>query len=224
MKKQSDSRRQFLGVSAGAGALAALGVKKSYAQAEPPGTISAEMVKQDKAKAMQWHSERPLTGSVPAHEHDFDVTPSDRMFVRNNLLTPVIDINQHKLTIKGLVDKELEWSVFDLAKNFRTVTMQGMLECAGSGRSAYKPTASGTPWLETGGMGCPTWGGVRLSDLLKAAGVKPGAVHVAGQGGDPGAVPTAAPVIRSIPMNKAMDDSTLVAWAMNGQPLPWVHG
>ena len=224
MKKQSESRRQFLGVSAGAGALAALGVKKSYAQAEPPGTISAEMVKQDKAKAMQWHSERPLTGSVPAHEHDFDVTPSDRMFVRNNLLTPVIDINQHKLTIKGLVDKELEWSVFDLAKNFRTVTMQGMLECAGSGRSAYKPTASGTPWLETGGMGCPTWGGVRLSDLLKAAGVKPGAVHVAGQGGDPGMVPTAAPVIRSIPMKKAMDDSTLVAWAMNGQPLPWVHG
>jgi len=114
--------------------------------------------------------------------------------------------------------------VADLAKNFKTVTMQGMLECAGSGRSGYKPTASGTPWLETGGMGCPTWGGVRLSDLLKAAGVKPGAVHVSGQGGDPGMVPSAAPVIRSIPMKKAMDDSTLVAWAMNGQPLPWVHG
>ena len=114
--------------------------------------------------------------------------------------------------------------MFDLAKNFRTVTMQGMLECAGSGRSAYKPNASGTPWLETGGMGCPSWGGVRLADLLKAAGVKPSAAHVAGQGGDPGMVPTAAPVIRSIPMKKAMDDSTLVAWAMNGQPLPWVHG
>jgi DMSO/TMAO reductase YedYZ molybdopterin-dependent catalytic subunit len=224
MSKSSESRRQFLGVSAGASALAALGVKKSYAQTEPPGTISAEMVKQDKAKVMQWHSERPLTGSVPAHEHDFDVTPTDRMFVRNNLLTPVIDINQHTLTIKGLVDKELSFSVFDLAKNFRTVTMQGMLECAGSGRSAYKPNASGTPWIETGGMGCPTWGGVRLSDLLKAAGVKPGAVHVSGQGGDPGMVPSAAPVIRSIPMNKAMDDSTLVAWAMNGQPLPWIHG
>ena len=58
------------------------------AQTEPPGTISSEMVKQEKAKAMQWHSERPLTGSLPAHEHDFDVTPSDRMFIRNNLLTP----------------------------------------------------------------------------------------------------------------------------------------
>ena len=226
--KPKESRRQFLTAAAGAGALAALGVKETAAQtsaqSDPPGTISNEMVKQDKAKAMQFHSERPLTGSVPAHEHDFDVTPSERMFVRNNLLTPVIDINQHTLTIKGLVDKELNFSVFDLAKNFRTVTMQGMLECAGSGRSAYQPRASGTPWLETGGMGCPTWGGVRLGDLLKAAGVKPGAVHVAGQGGDPGPVPTAAPVIRSIPMKKAMDESTLVAWAMNGGPLPWVHG
>ena len=222
----SESRRHFLGAAAGAGALSALGMNKARAQSDAPvpGTISNEMVKQDKVKSMQWHSERPLTGSVPAHEHDFDVTPSDRMFVRNNLLTPVIDINAHTLTIKGLVDKELTFSVFDLAKNFRTVTMQGMLECAGSGRSSYRPNASGTPWLETGGMGCPTWGGVRLADLLKAAGVKPNAVHVAGQGGDPGPVPTAAPVIRSIPMKKAMDDSTLVAWAMNGQPLPWVHG
>ena len=225
MSKQSESRRHFLGAAAGSSTLVALGLhKQSFAQTEPPGTISSEMVKQEKAKEMQWHSERPLTGSVPAHEHDFDVTPNERMFVRNNLLTPVIDINKHALTIKGLVDKELTFSVFDLAKNFRTVTMQGMIECAGSGRSAYKPNASGTPWLETGGMGCPSWGGVRLADLLKAAGVKPNAVHVAGQGGDPGMVPTAAPVIRSIPMKKAMDDSTLVAWAINGQPLPWIHG
>ena len=225
MSKPSESRRQFLGATAGASALAAFGMHKAQAQdATPPGTISNEMVKQDKVKTMQFHSERPLTGSVPAHEHDFDVTPSDRMFVRNNLLTLVIDINTHTLTIKGLVDKELTFSVFDLAKNFRTVTMQGMLECAGSGRSSYKPNASGTPWLETGGMGCPSWGGVRLADLLKAAGLKPNAAHVAGQGGDPGPVPTAAPVIRSIPMRKAMDESTLVVWAMNGQPLPWVHG
>jgi DMSO/TMAO reductase YedYZ molybdopterin-dependent catalytic subunit len=221
---KNESRRQFITVAAGASALASLPLKKAFAQTEPPNTISNDIVKGEKAKSMQWHSERPLTGSVPAHEHDFDVTPSERMFVRNNLTTPVIDINSHRLTLKGLVDKELSFSVFDLAKNFKTVTMQGMLECAGSGRAAYRPAASGTPWLETGGMGCPTWGGVRLADLLKAAGLKPGAAHVAGQGGDPGMVPTAAPVIRSIPMRKAMDESTLVAWAMNGQPLPWVHG
>jgi len=152
-------------VAASAGALASLPLK-AFAQTEPPGTISGDVIKGEKAKSMQWHSERPLTGSVPAHEHDFDATPNDRMFVRNNLTTPAIDINTHRLTIKGLVDKELSFSTFDLAKEFRTVSMQGMLECAGSGRSAYRPAASGTPWLATGGMGCPVWGGVRLADLL----------------------------------------------------------
>jgi len=216
-------RRQFL---AGAGALA-LTVGKAGAQqppAQPAGTLTNDQVKAEKAKAMQWHSERPLTGSVPAHEHDFDVTPNDRMFVRNNLLTPALDMNTHRLAIKGLVDKELSWSVFDLAKQFPTVQLQGMLECAGSGRSAFRPQASGTPWLETGGMGCPKWGGVRLRDLLRAAGLKPGAAHVAGHGGDPGPIATAAPVIRSIPISKAMEENTLVAWAMNGEPLPFVHG
>jgi DMSO/TMAO reductase YedYZ molybdopterin-dependent catalytic subunit len=226
-----ESRRQFLETLAAAGALAATGnalaqapAAAPAAPATQPGTIPNELVKELKVPAMQWHSERPLTGSVPAHEHDFDVTPGDRMFVRNNLTTPVIDIDAHRLTIKGLVDKELTFSVFDLAKQFKTVSLQGMLECAGSGRLAYQPKASGTPWLETGGMGCPEWGGVRLKDVLAAAGVKPGGAHVAGQGGDPGAVPTAAPVIRSIPMAKAMDDNTLIAWAMNGAPLPWIHG
>jgi DMSO/TMAO reductase YedYZ molybdopterin-dependent catalytic subunit len=223
-KHPDASRRGFLTGIAGASALASLPLKSALAQTEPPGTISNDVVKAEKAKSMEWHSERPLTGSVPAHQHDFDVTPSDRMFVRNNLTTPVVDIDKHRLTIKGLVDKELTFSVFDLAREFKTVSMQGMLECAGSGRSAYAPKASGTPWLQTGGMGCPMWGGVRLADVLKAAGVKPGAVHVAGQGGDPGLVPTAAPVIRSIPMAKAMNEATLIAWSMNGQPLPWVHG
>ncbi|MGQ0544475.1 MAG: sulfite oxidase [Betaproteobacteria bacterium] len=222
--KPDTSRRSFLAGAASAGALASLPAARALAQAEPPGTVSSDMVKKEKVPAMQWHSERPLTGSVPAHEHDFDITPSDRMYVRNNLLTPVIDINSHRLAVKGLVDKELSYSVFELAKAFPTVSMAGMLECAGSGRSAYQPRASGTPWLETGGMGCPKWGGVRLRDVLRAAGVKAGGAHVAGQGGDPGMVATAAPVVRSIPMAKAMDENTLVAWSMNDEPLPWIHG
>lgn len=218
------TRREFVGGVAGAGALAALGIRDAVAQAEPAGTIAAESVKAEKAKAMQWHSERPLTGSVPAHEHDFDVTPNDRMFVRNNLLVPDADFKSHRIKISGLVNSELEFSMDELYKSFQGVTLQGMLECAGSGRSAYAPRASGTPWLETGGMGCPRWSGVRLRDVLAAAGVKPNGAHVAGQGGDPGMVASAAPVIRSIPMAKAMEPNTLLAWAMNGEPLPRVHG
>lgn len=230
-KTPDASRRSFLAGAAGAGALAALGEGLAQAPAAPatpekaaPGTVANDAIKAEKAKAMQFHSERPLTGSVPAHEHDFDVTPTDRMFVRNNLLTPDIDIGTHRLTVKGLVDRELSFSVAELQKAFPVVTLQGMLECAGSGRQGFQPRASGTPWLETGGMGCPKWTGVRLGDVLKAAGLKPGAAYVAGQGGDFGAVATAAPVIRSIPMAKARDENTLVAWGINGAPLPKVHG
>jgi DMSO/TMAO reductase YedYZ molybdopterin-dependent catalytic subunit len=216
------SRRQFIGTAAGLAALAYL--PRAKGQDAPAGTMPNDSVKAGKVQAMQWHSERPLTGSVPAHEHDFDITPTDRMFVRNNLLTPTIDPTRHRISIGGLVDKPLEFSLEDFKANFAPLTIQAMLECAGSGRSNYKPSASGTPWLPTGGMGCPTWTGARLRDVLNIAGIKPGAVHVAGQGGDPGAIASAAPVIRSIPLTKAMEARTLVAWEMNGKALPTVHG
>src|SRR6185503_17034261 len=132
--KTNETRRRFLCGLAGAGALGALPAGTTLAQTAPPGTVDNDFVKKEKAGAMQWHSERPLTGSVPAHEHDFDVTPTNRMFVRNNLLTPQTDMNTHRLTIKGLVDKELSFGVLDLPKQFRSVQIQGMLECAGSGR------------------------------------------------------------------------------------------
>ena len=224
-----ESRRTFLGGVAGAGAYALLGDalaqdKPAAAPAASAGTIPNETVKSGKHAGMQYHSERPLTGSVPAHQHDFDITPTDRMFVRNNLLTPDIDASQHRLAVKGLVDKEVSFSVDELKKTFSAVTLQGMLECAGSGRSNYQPAASGTPWGQTGGMGCPAWTGVRLADVLEAAGLKANAAHVAGQGGDPGVIATAAPVIRSVPLAKALDGNTLLAWDMNGAPLPKIHG
>jgi DMSO/TMAO reductase YedYZ molybdopterin-dependent catalytic subunit len=224
-----ETRRSLLGGLAGAGALAWVGdARHALAQdkpaAAPPGTIPNEAIKKEKVAAMQYHSERPLTGSVPAHEHDFDVTPSDRMFVRNNLLTPDINAAQHQLAVKGLVDKEVVFTLEQLRSAFPVVTLQGMLECAGSGRTNFQPRPSGTPWSPTGGMGCPKWTGVRLADVLRAAGLKPNAVHVAGQGVDPGMVATAPPVIRSIPLAKALDENTLIAWDMNGAPLPKVHG
>ncbi|MCX7961566.1 MAG: sulfite oxidase [Burkholderiales bacterium] len=225
-----EHRRKFLEGAAGLGAIALAG--ELFAQDKPaakeppapPGTVPNEVVKREKVAAMQYHSERPLTGSVPAHEHDFDVTPTDRMFIRNNLLTPDIDAAQHRLTVKGLVDREISFSVEELKKAFPVVSFQAMLECAGAGRTAFNPRPSGTTWSETGGMGCPRWTGVRLADLLRAAGLKANAVHVAGQGGDPGMVPTAPPVIRSIPISKAMEEHTIIAWDMNGAPLPKVHG
>ncbi|MCS7101400.1 MAG: sulfite oxidase [Burkholderiaceae bacterium] len=228
-------RRSFLTRTAGVGALVALADAPAFAQApvQPsapapapvPGTIpNAEVLKGKDMSVFRVHSERPLTGSVSAEHHDFDVTPTNRMFIRNNLLTPEIDAAKHRLTVKGLVERELTFSVEELKRNFKAVTIQAMLECAGAGRTAYQPTPRGTPWSPTGGMGCPRWTGVRLADVLKAAGIRANAVHVAGQGADFGEVATAAPVIRSIPVAKAMEPNTLIVWDMNGEPLPPVHG
>jgi len=223
------ARREFVARVAGAGAVAAmlpgeLLAQEKKAPADPAGAIPNEVVLKDKVPGFSAHSDRPLTWSLPAEHHNYAVTPTDRMFVRNNLLTPDLLEASHKLTIKGLVDKELTFTVAELKKSFPNVTIQGMLECAGSGRQGYVPNASGTRWLVTGGMGCPTWTGVRLRDVLAAAGVKSNGAHVSGQGGDFGVVATAAPVIRSIPMAKAMDSDTLIAWGMNDGPLPKVHG
>jgi len=223
------ARREFLAQLAGLSALAAAGgarIPEALAQAapaDPPGTVPNEAVLAQKVQGFQVHSARPLTGSVPAQLHDFDITPNDRMYIRNNLLTPDLDASKHVLRVRGLVDKPLELSLADL-KKLPSFTTASMLECAGSGRSAYLPKASGTPWLETGGMGCPRWTGVSLSEVLNLAGVKPSAKHVAFSGEDFGAVPTVPKVIRSIPMSKAMERHTMIVWGMNGADLPKIHG
>jgi DMSO/TMAO reductase YedYZ molybdopterin-dependent catalytic subunit len=234
---KQQSRREFVSRVASTGVMAAVGGALSgelLAQdkpavsppkpADPAGTVPNDVVMAEKVPGFSTHSDRPLTWSIPAEQHNYAVTPNDRMFVRNNLLTPDLAESGHRLSVKGLVDKELTFTVAELKKAFPAVTLQGMLECAGSGRQGYVPNASGTRWLVTGGMGCPTWTGVRLRDVLAAAGVRSNGAHVAGQGGDFGVVATAAPVIRSIPMAKAMDSDTLIAWGMNGGPLPKVHG
>jgi sulfite oxidase len=219
-------RREFLTQLAGLGALAVPGRGLAQAvtpPADPPGTVPNPVVLAQKMPGFTVYSARPLTGSVSAEYNDFDVTPNDRMFIRNNLLTPDLDASKHVLRVRGLVDKPLEIPLADL-KKMPSFTTQSMLECAGSGRSAFQPRASGTPWLPTGGMGCPRWTGVSLADVLKLAGVKAGAAHVAFSGDDFGVVPTAPKVIRSIPMAKAMERHTMIAWGMNGGDLPKVHG
>lgn len=222
------SRRDFVARLAATGtALASakvLAQEAAKAPAEPAGTLPNSAVMAEKFPAMRPHSERPLTASVTAEFQHFPATPNDRMFVRNNLLTPDIDSAAHRLTVKGLVQKEVTFTVEELRKRFPVVRTQAMLECAGSGRTGFVPRPSGTPWPVTGGMGCPVWNGVRLSDVLRAAGVTSNAAHVAGQGGDFGVIATVAPVIRSIPLAKAMEAHTLVVFGMNDGPLPKIHG
>ena len=171
------------------------------------------------------HSERPFNGEFAPHLLNNDVTPTARHFVRNNNGIPERAVKQDlhgwKLVVDGEVHKELALSMDDLAR-FPQVTMEVVLECAGNGRSLFSPQVSGTPW-QRGAVACSEWTGVRLRDVLQTAGLKPTAVYTGNYGGD---VPNdgSEPFSRGIPIEKAMDEGTLIALKMNGETLPAAHG
>jgi DMSO/TMAO reductase YedYZ molybdopterin-dependent catalytic subunit len=97
-----------------------------------------------------------------------------------------------------------------------------VLECAGNGRSAFAPAARGNPW-SNGGVGCAEWTGISLRDLLAAAQPTSDAVYTAHYGADADAAGK-IPLSRGVRLAKAMDPDSMIVWAMNGEPLPNIHG
>jgi DMSO/TMAO reductase YedYZ molybdopterin-dependent catalytic subunit len=150
------------------------------------------------------------------------ITPVSHFFVRNHMFEPTnLDSGEWRLSVGGEVEKPLSLSLTDLRKiESRSVT--NALECAGNGRAFQNPHVPGIQW-QKGAVGNARFSGPRLRDLLERAGVKPAGKYVMFHGLDevPGKVP---PFIRSIPLEKAMDQDTLVAIGMNGAPLTKHHG
>jgi sulfite oxidase len=170
--------------------------------------------------------DRPFVAETPEELLDDDTTPTARFFVRNNGLTPPesLDPEAWVLTIDGEVEEPLRLSVSDLKARFPVKTYRMVLECGGNGRSFFDPPAKGNPWTN-GGVGCAEWTGVSLADLLRSAGLKGSAVYTAHFGADPHVTdPDAAPISRGMPVAKALDEHTLLAFGMNGEPLPFIHG
>lgn len=174
-------------------------------------------------------NDRPVNAETPAHLLDDDVTPYDRMFVRMNGLVPQTALDQDaegwKLIIDGEVDTPLELSIGDLKSQFETVTNRLVIECGGNGRAFFNPGASGNQWT-TGAVGCPEWTGVRLADVLNKAGIKDSAVYTAHYGNDPhlSGDPDKNPISRGVPIDKALAEGGMIAWEMNGEPIPAFHG
>ena len=172
-------------------------------------------------------SDKPWNVETPAYLLDDAVTPADRMFVRNNGLTPEkIDAATWTLTINGeSVKAPRTYTLDDLKTKFKPYTYQLVLECGGNGRAGFVPKTPGNQWT-TGGISCAEWTGVRLKDLLADAGLKDNAVYIGYYGKDLHlSQDPAQPVIsRGVPIAKALEDETLIAWAMNGQPIPLIHG
>ncbi|HEX7927371.1 MAG TPA: sulfite oxidase [bacterium] len=193
------------------------------APAAPPGPEYLTMDGKARLVVLQ---DRPLNAETPAHLLNDDVTPSANVFIRNHGKVPEsVDTKAWKLTIDGEVNSTLTLSLDELQKRFPVVKRRLVLECAGNGRSSFVPEASGNQWT-VGAVAQPEWTGVRLADVLKAAGIKSSAVYTAHFGADQhlSGDPTKLTVSRGVPMAKALDESTMLVWAINGQPLHMQNG
>ena len=180
-----------------------------------------------KDKGMIVLNDRPWNVEATPHLLDDAVTPADKMFIRNNGLIPEnIDVANWTLTINGeSVNAPKTYTLNDLKTKFKPYTYQLVLECGGNGRAGYFPKTSGNQWTE-GGVSCAEWTGVRLKDLLADVGLKDNAVYIGYYGKDLhlSQDPKQPVISRGVPMAKALEEETLIAWAMNGQDIPLVHG
>jgi DMSO/TMAO reductase YedYZ molybdopterin-dependent catalytic subunit len=172
------------------------------------------------------HRTRPLNceTSIPALIGGV-VMPNARFYVRNHFQTPRLDPASWHLEVSGLVGRPLRLSLRDL-HNMRSETLVATLECAGNGRSAFDPPAEGEQW-QLGAVSTAEWTGVPLAEILDRAGPTPEAVEIVFRGADRGDVGEAADPIRferSLPVTDAGHSGSLLAYAMNGEPLPLEHG
>ncbi|MFJ8297440.1 sulfite oxidase [Streptomyces sp. NPDC094447] len=159
------------------------------------------------------------------------LTPVDRFFVRNHTTTPVLDAADWRLTLwgDGLHGRSPVHFTYGQLRDLPSVTRTALIECAGNGRSLYTSQqgepVTGTAWT-LGAVGAARWRGVRLADVLRRAGIARDAVDLQPRGLDDPYVSGGVDygrVRRPLPVAKAFDD-VILAYEMNGEPLPYDHG
>jgi len=153
------------------------------------------------------------------------VMPSARFYVRNHFPIPALEASTFRLGVSGLVERPLNLSLPEL-RNLGSQRRVVTLECAGNGRSFLTPKVPGEKW-GLGAVGTAEWTGVPLIEVLDRAGVKAAAREIVFRGADQGNVPGRKEPVRferSLKLDDARDSEALLAYAMNGEPLPVRHG
>jgi DMSO/TMAO reductase YedYZ molybdopterin-dependent catalytic subunit len=167
-----------------------------------------------------------LNAETPAHLLDDDITPVGRLFARNTGTMPVptaAGIAAWTLAIDGCVRTPRRWTIPELMRQFENVTRLAVLECAGNGRAFFAEPAGTVLW-QHGAAGCVAWTGVRLADLMRACELMPEAVYTGHHSPDMRIDGRGPALSRGLPIAKARAPETLVAWAINGEPIPPLHG
>jgi DMSO/TMAO reductase YedYZ molybdopterin-dependent catalytic subunit len=151
-------------------------------------------------------------------------TPNDAFFVRWHLagVPTTIDPAAFRISVHGLVDRELSLSLHDL-RAFEPVEIAAVCECAGNSRGYSTPRVPGGQW-SNGAMGNALWRGARLRDVLERAGVKAGAVQVRFSGLEKPVLPTTPAFVKAFGIRLALSEDVIIAYEMNGAPLPLLNG
>jgi sulfite dehydrogenase len=171
-----------------------------------------------------------LTARPPQLETPFSVfgegaiTPNDAFFVRYHLadIPLEIDVEAYRLAVGGHVEKPLSLSLAAL-KRLPTVEIVAVNQCSGNSRGFVEPRVGGGQ-LGNGAMGCARWRGVALKTVLEHAGIKPGAQQVTFNGLDNPLTPETADFVKALDADHALDGEVMLAWAMNGEDLPFLNG
>ena len=211
------ARREFLAAlaraGAGSAALASLPAWARSALAAAPAAAPELIVRNDWPE--HWETTIPALGQSW-------ITPNGRFFVRSHFPAPEIDPAAWRLEVTGRVRQPLAFTLEEFG-NLPKLDATHVLECAGNGRGLMRlPNTSGTQWAR-GAVGNARWRGVLLADLLRRAEPELDARHVWFEAADEAPLPGVPRFVRSIPIEKAMDD-VLLADRMNGEPLPRLHG
>src|SRR2546425_6781850 len=169
---------------------------------------------------------RPPLLETPFEVFDQGVfTPNDRFYVRWHLasIPTAVDPSTFRLKIHGHVERPMSLTLDDLVREFRPREIAAVNQCSGNSRGFFSPRVPGGQWAN-GAMGNARWTGVPLKDVLDRAGVKAGALQVRFNGLDTGVIPQPPDFMKSLAIDHARDGEVMIAYAMNGEPLPLLNG
>ncbi|MBP7770047.1 MAG: sulfite oxidase [Aliarcobacter sp.] len=228
------SRRGFLRKSSLLAMAAVVGSNIPFASNMPSGLIPAALANSiepfriEGKDGLIYLNDRPVNAETPPHLLNDEFTPPKHFFIRNNGLTPEKTINPEEWTVEiagESCEKPTTFTLAELKKKFKHHTYALQLECGGNGRKEVTPPAKGNQW-STGAVGCGRWTGVKLKDVLEYCGIKKDAVYIGYYGKDLhlSGDPTKVSISRGAPIDKALEEESLLAWAYEGEDIPLYNG
>lgn len=215
------TRRKWI-VSTGSFTLSALGRAHGAAPEEAPAEA---LIALPGKKPLIKRSFRPPNYETPPAELRRAFTANDAFFVRYHLASiPVINPRTWRLRVGGpSIVRPSDFSLAELKQRFERVSIPAINQCSGNRRGLFTPRVPGVQWGD-GAMGNAIWSGVRLRDVLRRCELQGNALEVVFDGADGPLLPQTPDFKKSLPVERALDENTLIGFEMNGQPLPHFNG